>query len=86
MQGTAADIVLSTMTAIVGIVALAAGLGGWIRGPATPLERALATAGGLLLFYASTVTDVAGIVLFAAAVAMHVLRIADRGRLQIRMM
>ena len=69
--GDRSDVVLSTATAIAGIVALAAGLGGWMRGPATPLERALATAGGLLLFYAGTLTDVAGMVLFAAAIVMH---------------
>jgi TRAP-type uncharacterized transport system fused permease subunit len=74
MQGTWADVALATITAVAGIVALASGLGGWIRGPATPLERGLATAGGLLLFYASTLTDAAGILLFAAAVAMHCLR------------
>jgi TRAP-type uncharacterized transport system fused permease subunit len=74
MQAPVADIVLSTITAIAGIVALAAGLGGWIRGPATPLERVLATAGGLLLFYANTVTDAAGILLFGVAVAIHMLR------------
>jgi TRAP transporter 4TM/12TM fusion protein len=74
MQGTPVGIALSAGTAAVGIAALAAGLGGWIRGPATPLERVLATTGGLLLFYASTVTDAAGSLLFGGAVAMHVFR------------
>lgn len=75
MQGTIADIVLATGTAIVGILALAAGLGGWIRGPANPIERALAISGGLLLFYAGTLSDVAGLVLFAAAVVFHLARV-----------
>jgi TRAP transporter 4TM/12TM fusion protein len=75
MQGTPSDVALATTTAVAGIVALAAGLGGWIRGPATPLERVLATVGGLLLVYASTVADVAGLLLFGAAVVMHSVRL-----------
>ena len=74
MQGTIADIALSTGTAVIGICALAAGLGGWIRGPANLIERALATSGGLLLFYAGTWSDAAGVLLFAAAAVMHLAR------------
>ena len=65
---------MSVGTALVGIVALSAGLGGWIRGRASILERVLATVGGLLLFYAGTAFDIAGIVVFAAAVALHLVR------------
>jgi TRAP transporter 4TM/12TM fusion protein len=75
MQGTIADIALSTGTAVIGICALAAGLGGWIRGQANLIERALATSGGLLLFYAGTWSDAAGLVLFAAAVVFHLVRV-----------
>lgn len=75
MQGTLADIALSTGTAIIGILALAAGLGGWIRGPANLVERALAISGGLLLFYAGTWSDAAGLALFAAAVVFHLARV-----------
>jgi TRAP transporter 4TM/12TM fusion protein len=74
MQGTTSDILLSTSTAIAGVVALAAGLGGWMRGPASPLERGLATAGGVLLFYAGTLTDIAGVAIFAAALALNSFR------------
>jgi TRAP-type uncharacterized transport system fused permease subunit len=79
MQGSATDIVLSTTTALVGIVALAAGLGGWIRGPASAIERVLATSGGLLLFYAGTLSDAVGLLLFGAAVALHLLRKTSHG-------
>jgi hypothetical protein len=34
----------------------------------------LATAGGLLLFYAGTLSDVAGLVLFGIAIALNVAR------------
>jgi TRAP transporter 4TM/12TM fusion protein len=78
MRGSAMDIVLSTGTAVIGVVALAAGLGGWIRGPASMTERVLATSGGLLLFYAGTLSDAAGLLLLAAAVLMHYLRNGHR--------
>jgi TRAP-type uncharacterized transport system fused permease subunit len=81
MQGGVATIAAATGTAAAGILALAAGLGGWIRGPATRFERALAVAGGLLLFYAANWSDVAGVVLFAAAVGLHLTRL--RGTSQI---
>ncbi|MGH9255464.1 MAG: TRAP transporter permease [Vicinamibacterales bacterium] len=75
MQGSIDQIALSTGTAIVGILALAAGLGGWIRGPANLVERVLATSAGVLLFYAGTLSDAAGLVLFAAAVVGHLVRV-----------
>ena len=40
------------------------GLGGWLRRATTPVERLLAVAGGLLLFYATAATDIMGVVLF----------------------
>jgi TRAP-type uncharacterized transport system fused permease subunit len=68
------DVLTATGTALVGIVALSAGLGGWIRSRANAMERALAVAGGLLLFYAGPLTDLAGLGLFGVAVALHVVR------------
>jgi TRAP-type uncharacterized transport system fused permease subunit len=74
LQAPAGDVVMSVGTAVVGIVALAAGLGGWMRAPASNVERVLATVGGLLLFYAAPIVDMAGLLLFAAAVALHLFR------------
>ena len=68
------DILMSTGTAVVGILALGAGLGGWIRATANALERALATTGGLLLFYAGSLSDAAGLALFGIAIALHLAR------------
>ena len=76
LQAPLGDVVTSVGTALIGILALSAGLGGWIRGPANIPERVLATAGGLLLFYAGTIFDIAGMIVFAAAVALHLFRIA----------
>jgi TRAP transporter 4TM/12TM fusion protein len=74
MQAPARDVVISTLTAALGVTALSAGLGGWMRARANTVERALAIAGGLLLFYAGPLTDGAGLVLFGAGLAIHVVR------------
>jgi TRAP transporter 4TM/12TM fusion protein len=74
LQAPMSDILMSTGTAAIGILALGAGLGGWIRRTANTLERSLATAGGLLLFYAGALSDAAGLVLFAMAIALHLMR------------
>jgi TRAP transporter 4TM/12TM fusion protein len=74
LQAPIGDVVMSTGTAVIGIMALAAGLGGWIRAEANPLERTLATVGGLLLFYAGALSDLAGLVLFGIAIALHLAR------------
>jgi TRAP-type uncharacterized transport system fused permease subunit len=76
LQAPLADIIRTVSTAAVGILALAMGLGGWLRQEATATERTLAVAGGLLLFYATTITDVLGAVLFVAAIALHMMRTA----------
>ena len=74
LQAPPADVARTVLTAAAGILALAMGLGGWLRRAATTPERVLAAAGGLLLFYAATATDVLGAVCFAAAVGLHVVR------------
>ena len=72
MQGTAGTILMATGTAALAILALAAGLGGWIIGPASLPERLLAVAGSMLLFYAGVTSDVAGLGLFALAIVLNV--------------
>ena len=74
LQAPIGDVVMATGTAVIGIMALAAGLGGWIRAEANATERTLATAGGLLLFYAGSLSDLAGLVLFGIAIALHLAR------------
>jgi len=74
LQAPAGDILMATGTAVIGILALGAGLGGWIRATANTTERTLATAGGLLLFYAGALSDVLGLALFLLAVALHLVR------------
>ena len=74
MQGSVVQILAATATAALGVVALAAGLGGWVRGPVNHVERVLLVVAGLLLFYPSRGALIAGGVLFVVAFATHVTR------------
>jgi TRAP-type uncharacterized transport system fused permease subunit len=79
LQAPWLDVIRATLTAMVGIAALAMGLGGWLVAEANRGERLLASGGGLLLFYANPVTVLAGAAAFAGAVTWHVAR-TRRGR------
>jgi len=74
MRGPAIDIAWAFGTAVLGVIALAAGLGGWMRREATLRERALAVAGGALLFYPAGLAHAAGLGITASAVALHAWR------------
>ena len=69
-----ADVALSTLTAAAGVAAVAMAFGGRGIGRATVLERVLAGTGGLCLFYAAPVADVAGFLLTALAVVLNLAR------------
>jgi TRAP transporter 4TM/12TM fusion protein len=71
LQAGALDAVIASATAAIGVGALAAGFGGWIRGPVTRLERGALVAGGLLLFYAAPAADAAGLVVTAVVLILH---------------
>jgi TRAP transporter 4TM/12TM fusion protein len=74
LQGPLIQILISTATAALGVVALAAGLGGWMLRSASTIERCLAVAGGLLLFYPGRIATLVGSILFGAAIAIHTLQ------------
>ena len=74
MQGTPTGIATVTLTAAAGIAALAAAFGGWIRGPASPIERGLAGLAGALLCYAAGWADVAGLTLLGLVLFLHLSR------------
>jgi TRAP-type uncharacterized transport system fused permease subunit len=80
LQAPAGDVLMVSGTAVLGIIALGVGLGGWLRGAANTAERLLATTSGLLLFYAGTTSDMLGLALFAAAVALHLGRTKQQVR------
>ena len=77
LQAPLIDVVRTTGTAIIGVSALAMGLGGWLLRPTSGVERAFAVTGGLFLFYATTMTDLLGLGLFGVAVALHLVRRED---------
>jgi TRAP transporter 4TM/12TM fusion protein len=67
-------IIWTSLTAAIGVAALAFGAGGWLRQRATILERILAVSAGLLLIYPRPAFDLAGIGLLVLAVVMHMWR------------
>ena len=68
------DTVVTSATAAVGVGALAAGFGGWIRAEATRAERVLLVIGGLLLFYAAPWADAAGLLVTIVVLFLHFTR------------
>jgi TRAP-type uncharacterized transport system fused permease subunit len=69
--GTPRDILQAGVTALAGVAALAAGFGGWIVRRASPAERAIAVAGGLLLCYGNPWSDLLGAALTAVVLFLH---------------
>jgi TRAP-type uncharacterized transport system fused permease subunit len=69
LHSTPGNVVWATLSAVLGLVALAVAASGWMRTAVSPLERALATLAALFLFVprvASTVAGGALLVLLAA--------------------
>jgi TRAP-type uncharacterized transport system fused permease subunit len=61
LQAPPGDILSASVTAALGVAALAAGLGGWMRGPVSLPGRIALTGAGLLLCYAGVWADLAGL-------------------------
>ncbi len=72
--GDPLTIAVTFVTGCIAIAALAVTCGGYLLREANAVERVLACVGGLLLLYADIRTDIAGLVVLAAVVTMHVLR------------
>jgi len=62
MGGSAFAVLTATLTALVGVTALAAGGVGYARKPLAPWERSLALLGALLLVFPGFLTDGAGLI------------------------
>jgi TRAP transporter 4TM/12TM fusion protein len=71
MQGSLLGIATATLSAAAGIAALAAAFGGWIRGPASAIERSLAGLAGGLLCYAAGWADLAGLAMLGLVLFLH---------------
>jgi TRAP transporter 4TM/12TM fusion protein len=74
MQGSASQILEATGAAVLGVIALSAGLGGWVRGPVNYFERVLLVLAGLQLLYPGRAAALAGMILFFAVVIVATVR------------
>ena len=67
------EAVVASGSAIVGIVAIVSGVGGYLLKPTMLVERIALVAAGVLLLAPGTLADIAGLALFGAAVASQAL-------------
>jgi TRAP transporter 4TM/12TM fusion protein len=73
-QGTWTEVLVASLTGIVGVVALAAGLEGYFLRTASWLERALFMVAALLLIHPGLVTDLVGVALLGVGLGLQRLR------------
>jgi TRAP transporter 4TM/12TM fusion protein len=78
LQGSAADILWTSLAAALGVAAIAAAGGGWIRAAATAPERAVSIVAAALLFIPTPLTAIAGAALFGGLLAAHWVRTRER--------
>jgi TRAP-type uncharacterized transport system fused permease subunit len=71
IDATAFDVVQICITSIIGLFGVAAGVNGYLYRTINPVLRVLMAAGGLMLMYPTTVTDIAGIVVVGAVIAIQ---------------
>lgn len=74
LRAPAADVLWVSGTALLGVIGLAIAFGGWIIRAASIPERALALAGGVLLFHPAGASSLAGAALVGLSAALHVVR------------
>jgi len=74
MQGEPINIIYTTLTAMMGVLFVSAGLFGYFLKPTNILERLFFIAGGLLLFNPGLSTDLLGFALIATGITMQKLR------------
>jgi TRAP transporter 4TM/12TM fusion protein len=72
--GSWPEILLASGRAAVGIFCLAAGLQGWLRGRAAPLDRALLIAAGILFVVPNFIADLGGAILLGLTWGLQTLR------------
>lgn len=78
LQRGALDVIWVTLVSALGVAALAVVTCGWMLGPARTPERLLCLPAALLLLYLQPITIGIGVVLFAAAIAVHIATRATR--------
>jgi len=83
MIGQAGEIILATVTAIIGVCAIAVGLEGMLLHEVNIPMRIVSVAGGLLMMMPGQTTDIIGIALLAAFVIVHVLTHKKRNQCEL---
>jgi TRAP-type uncharacterized transport system fused permease subunit len=68
------DAVIASISALIGIVAVVSGVGGYLLRPTTWPERALLVSAGLLLLAPGPLQDLLGLALFAVALGLQLAR------------
>ncbi len=68
------DAIVASVSAIIGIIAVVAGVGGYLLRPTTLPERALLVGAGLLLLLPGTLQDTFGLAAFAVALGLQFAR------------
>lgn len=74
IEGSALDLLLSTITALIGMVALSSSLIGFLADPCRLPERLLLAVGGLLMIKPGLLTDAVGIILFGLVLFLQLRR------------
>ena len=67
---TALDVVLITVTSLIGIASVSAAMEGYLIGNLNWFRRGLALAGGLMMIYPGSMTDLIGICLSGVVVVL----------------
>jgi len=73
-QGSIGEVLLATAVSALAVAVLAAATGGWIAGPAGPVERGLCALAAVLLLVLSPWPVLAGLGVAALALAVHFVR------------
>ncbi|MCJ7496463.1 MAG: TRAP transporter fused permease subunit, partial [Deltaproteobacteria bacterium] len=79
MQGEPIDIIYTTLTALMGVLFVSAGVFGYFLKPTNILERLLFITGGLLLFKPGLSTDLIGAAMIATGIIIQKLRRTPAG-------
>jgi TRAP transporter 4TM/12TM fusion protein len=74
LRSSVGEAVRVGLTAALGIAGLAIAFGGWLRGPASWLERVAAGTAGLMLVHPSRASDVTGLALLVGVVGLRMVR------------
>jgi TRAP-type uncharacterized transport system fused permease subunit len=74
LKGSVSDVIWTTITAFLGIAALAGGVEGWFLKKTTLYERIMLIVAGLLLVYPIALYDIVGFGLMVLVIVLQKLR------------